>query len=231
MEATTSTCFKERIKEIMGRYATGNKYSNLSLPKASVLVPMLLKDQKLHVLLTVRSMKLKTFQGDVCFPGGKSELQDRDEIDTALREANEEIGLPADQVDVVCCLPPLISKNGILVTPVLAFINEAFQAKPNPEEVSDVFLVPLDYFINPVNYNSLTYKLPSGKQRLLHSFTYNDPQNNKPYVIWGLTAFIAIIVAVIALGKKPQFEVDFEVHDPYFYINHFLRESDAKSKL
>ncbi|XP_043937745.1 peroxisomal coenzyme A diphosphatase NUDT7 [Protopterus annectens] len=215
---------KERTKEALRKYDTGTKYSHLPFPKASVLVPIFVKDGKLHLILTVRSMKLQTFKGEVCFPGGKLEPEDQNEIDTAVREAEEEIGLEAKDVDVVCSLVPIISKAGLLVTPVVAFIQETFQPIPNQDEVSDVFSVPLDYFLNPAQHFSHSYELHDGTSSRIHFFTYEDPHNNKSYVIWGMTAYFALIVAVLALGRRPAFVVDFEDGDPLSNCEFILRK-------
>lgn len=205
---------KERTKEKLRKYDIGTKYSHLPFPKASVLVPVFVKDGKLHFLLTVRSMKLQSFADEVCFPGGKREPEDKNEIDTAVREAQEEIGLDAKDVEIVCNLVPVIIKAGLLVTPVVAFIQEAFQPVQNLDEVSDVFTVPLDYFLNPVQHVSCVCELPNGIARRVHFFTYEDPHNNKSYMIWGMTAYFALIIAVLALGRRPVFVVDFEDGDP-----------------
>ncbi|KAF5892537.1 peroxisomal coenzyme A diphosphatase NUDT7 [Clarias magur] len=85
--------------------------------------------------LYVRS-QLKHNPGEVCFPGGRSDPHDRDEIDTALREAVEEVSLPPDEVEVICRLCPVLNQRGLLVTPVVAFISDTFQANPNPDEVT-----------------------------------------------------------------------------------------------
>ncbi|XP_061532557.1 hypoxanthine-guanine phosphoribosyltransferase-like isoform X3 [Phycodurus eques] len=91
-----------------------------------------------------RDLSLRTSAGEVCFPGGKRDPSDKDEVHTALREAHEEIGLLPGDVHVICTLPPVIAKNALLVTPVAGFIPESFQARPNPAEVSAVLTVPLD---------------------------------------------------------------------------------------
>uniref|UniRef100_A0AAY4BGV9 Nudix hydrolase domain-containing protein n=1 Tax=Denticeps clupeoides TaxID=299321 RepID=A0AAY4BGV9_9TELE len=102
---------KEKAKEALRRFEVGNSLSCLpALPKASVLIPLFVRGGELHVLLTVRSPQLRSNAGEVCFPGGKYEPEDRDEIETALREAEEEIGLPPDQVEVVCRLWPMVTK-------------------------------------------------------------------------------------------------------------------------
>ncbi|KAJ8412870.1 hypothetical protein AAFF_G00104520 [Aldrovandia affinis] len=126
---------KVKIRNNLKSYEIGSKYPDLpALPKASILIPLLVKNGEIHVLMTLRSLQLRSNAGEVCFPGGKYDPRDRDEIDTALREAQEEIGLHPDQVEVVSRLFPVINKSGLLVTAVVAFIDDSFDAQPNPAE-------------------------------------------------------------------------------------------------
>ncbi|XP_072451953.1 peroxisomal coenzyme A diphosphatase NUDT7 isoform X1 [Chiloscyllium punctatum] len=222
-----SRSIKEKVKHVLKTYDVGNKYSDLTLPRASVLVPLLIKNEELHVLLTVRSMKLLSSRGEVCFPGGKQDLKDKSDIETALREAQEEIGLPSDQVEVICKLVPIINKDGILVTPVVAFIGDTFQPQPNADEVSDVFVLPLDYFLKSEEHSSTPYETGM----LVHFFTFKDRHLHKTFTIWGLTAQLCIIVAYVALGQKPLFKVDFDIDDPFTSMEKYLMAKYATSKL
>ncbi|XP_031470858.1 peroxisomal coenzyme A diphosphatase NUDT7 isoform X1 [Phasianus colchicus] len=189
----------------------GDKFSHLPLRKASVLLPLLLRDGALCLLLTVRSMQMRRSPGEVCFPGGKREEMDKDEIDTALREAKEEVGLQPEKVEVICRLVPGIDKMNHLVTPVVGFIEDTFQASPNPDEVSDVFVVPLEYFIKPLNYVALPYKNSSGYLSWMHCFTYDDHERKKSFKIWGLTAHFAVFLAIVIFRTKPTFEVHYDL--------------------
>ncbi|XP_072373930.1 peroxisomal coenzyme A diphosphatase NUDT7-like isoform X2 [Scyliorhinus torazame] len=221
------TSVKEKAKHVLKTYDVGNKYSDLTLPRASVLVPLLIKNEELQVLLTVRSMKMRSSRGEVCFPGGKQDTRDRTEIDTALREAQEEIGLPPDQVEVICKLVPIINKDDILVTPVVAFIADTFHPQPNADEVSDVFILPLYHFLKSEEHSSTLYDAGM----LLHFFTFKDQQLNKSFTVWGLTAQICIIVAFIALGQSPLFKVDFDIDNPFASLEKYLMVKYATSKL
>ncbi|PKU36184.1 peroxisomal coenzyme a diphosphatase hypothetical protein [Limosa lapponica baueri] len=158
-----------------------------------------------------REDELERSPGEVCFPGGKREAIDKDEIDTALREAKEEVGLQPEKVEVICRLVPGIDKMNHLVTPVVGFIEDTFQATPNPDEVSDVFVVPLEYFIKPLNYKALPYKTSSGYSNWMHCFIYDDHERKTSFKIWGLTAHFAVLLALIIFGKRPTFEVDYDL--------------------
>ncbi|NXK46164.1 NUDT7 diphosphatase, partial [Chauna torquata] len=202
---------KGKAKLRLREFDVADKFSHLPLPKASVLLPLLVRAGKLCLLLTVRSMQLRRSPGEVCFPGGKSEEMDKDEIDTALREAKEEVGLQPEKVEVICRLVPGIDKMNHLVTPVVGFIEDTFQATPNPDEVSDVFVMPLEYFIKPLNYMTLPYKTSSGYLSWMHCFTYHDHEHKMPFKIWGLTAHFAVFLAIVIFGTKPTFEVDYDL--------------------
>ncbi|KAM9374332.1 peroxisomal coenzyme A diphosphatase NUDT7 [Phaethornis superciliosus] len=206
-----SQSLKEQARLRLREFDVGDKFSHLPLLKASVLLPLLLRGGQLHLLLTLRSMQLRRSPGEVCFPGGKREAIDKDEIATALREAKEEVGLQPEKVEVICRLVPGIDKMNHLVTPVVGFIEDTFQATPNPHEVSKVFLVPLEYFIKPINYNTLPYKTSSGRSGQLHCFTYDDHEHKMSFKIWGLTAHFAVFLALVIFGKRPTFEVDYDL--------------------
>lgn len=212
---------KEKTIAILQQFDIGKKFSYLPvLPKASVLIPLLVKNRELYTLMTLRSKELRTSAGEVCFPGGKTEPSDRDDVDTALREAQEEIGLPPEDVQVVCTLFPIINKSGLLVTPVVGFIDESFCPSPNPAEVSAVFTVPLDFFTSQKDHYAAHGA--AGLVGPLHSFHFVDPDSGSRYHIWGLTAMLAILVAALALRKKPEFDVGFDSEDPLSFFQQIL---------
>ncbi|CAI5664466.1 peroxisomal coenzyme A diphosphatase NUDT7 isoform X2 [Oreochromis niloticus] len=218
---------KEEIIGILKQFDIGGKFSYLPvLPRASVLIPLFVRSGRLYTLMTLRSKELRTSAGEVCFPGGKRDPSDHDDVDTALREAEEEIGLSPDDVQVVCTLFPIINKTGLLVTPVVGFIEESFCPSPNPAEVSAVFTVPLDFFTSKEDHHS-TYGVV-GMSGLLHSFYFVDTDSGSQYHIWGLTALLAILVAVLALKKKPEFEVGFDSEDPIAFFQQILHRRISK---
>ncbi|XP_008687951.1 peroxisomal coenzyme A diphosphatase NUDT7 isoform X3 [Ursus maritimus] len=156
--------------------------------------------------------KLRRSPGEVCFPGGKSEPADVDEVATALREAQEEVGLHPHQVEVVCCLVPCLLDRDTLISPVVGFIDHTFQAQPNPDEVKSVFLVPLEYFLQPRVYHQ-NYVTRYGHHVIIHCFEYTNPEDGVTYQIKGITAKFALFLALIILGEKPIFEMEFNLSD------------------
>ncbi|XP_029908803.1 peroxisomal coenzyme A diphosphatase NUDT7 [Myripristis murdjan] len=217
---------KDEVIANLKRFDIGSTFSYLPvLPKASVLVPLFVRQGELHVLMTLRSKQLRSGAGEVCFPGGKRDPGDRDDTDTALREAQEEIGLPPEQVQVVCTLFPIINKSGLLVTPVVGFIEESFCPRPNPTEVSAVFTVPLDFFTRERDHTACSLPETTG---FLHSFHYTSPDSGDRYHIWGLTAILATVVAVLALRRKPEFDVGFDSEDPLTFFQQNLNRRISK---
>ncbi|XP_016342124.1 peroxisomal coenzyme A diphosphatase NUDT7-like [Sinocyclocheilus anshuiensis] len=94
---------------------------------------------------------------------------------------------------------------------VRVHIEDSFKASPNTDEVSEVFTLPLEFFTKEADHSS--YPVPSVFGPT-HSFMYTDPSTGNIHQIWGLTAALAITVAVLALGKKPEFEVCFNLENP-----------------
>lgn len=133
------------------------------------------------VLLTKRTAHLRDHPGQISFPGGRIEAEDQSPLHAALREAEEEIGLPASQVDVLGYLPEYRTGTGFRVIPVVARIRPPLVLRPDPFEVAEVFEVPLAFLLDPQNHerHEAHYR---GALRAFHAMTYG------PYFIWGATA-------------------------------------------
>lgn len=103
-------------------------------------------------------------------------------------------------------------QNDALVTPVVGFLDHNFQAQPNADEVKDVFLVPLDYFLHPQVYyqNHFTH---SDYHLVIHCFEYTDPETGLKYLIKGMTSKLAVLAALIILEESPSFEIEFDLND------------------
>ena len=145
------------------------------------------------VVLTVRSENLKSHAGQISLPGGSIEPHDADLTAAALREAEEEIGLPPKQVEVIGELGPMALPSGFLVTPVVGLIQPGLAFTPCSREVADIFETPLDLILNPEAYVRSSY-LHAGVKRGTLELHYED------YRIWGATAAILHRLAVLAAG-------------------------------
>ncbi|XP_068941968.1 peroxisomal coenzyme A diphosphatase NUDT7 isoform X2 [Petaurus breviceps papuanus] len=159
MERPCKNFTKDTAKVRLRKHDVGTKFSLWLSTKCSVLLPLLVKEEKIYLLFTVRS-----------------------------------------------------KKKGAMVTPVVGFIDSSFQAQPNPHEVSEVFLVPLEYFLSLHTHYSF-YWTNFGHRCLVHCFSYTDPQNQSTYQIWGLTAWFALLTALIVLQKQPSFDIEYDLSD------------------
>ena len=152
------------------------------LRPAAVLVPILDRADGAHVILTKRSSALKHHPGQISFPGGKVEKSDATCQATALREAQEEIGLSPKTVEILGTLPPHETVTSFSVTPVIAIVPE-FDPIPEAGEVAEVFSVPLMHLLNTANYRKEGRRW-MGEKRWYFTAPYG------PYYIWGATARI-----------------------------------------
>jgi 8-oxo-dGTP pyrophosphatase MutT (NUDIX family) len=148
---------------------------------AAVLVPIVNRDGTLSVLLTRRTDHLAQHAGQVSFPGGRSEADDADAVATALRETREEVGIDSALVMPFGYLDALETVSGFCVTPVVAWLDAAYHARPDPREVAEVFEVPLEFFLVPGNLRRLRVEY-RGRPREVLEFARSGPR------IWGATA-------------------------------------------
>lgn len=136
-----------------------------------------------RLFLTKRSSRLKHHPGQIAFPGGKIDPGDRDEVDAALREAQEEVGLPRGLVEVLGTMPPHETVTGFSVTPVLGWIRDDFLPVSEAGEVGEIFTVPFSHVADPRNF-LIESRYLRGARRQFYTVPYG------PYYIWGATARI-----------------------------------------
>ena len=147
---------------------------------AAVLIPVVLH-RELTVLFTQRTAHLKSHAGQVSFPGGRAEPGDASAEYTALREAEEEIGLPRERVEVLGRLPDYRTRTGFRVTPVIGVVAPPLELAPDPREVESVFEVPLAWLLEERNRERRTREY----QGLQVGYWVYEYQGR---VIWGATA-------------------------------------------
>ena len=151
------------------------------LRPAGVLAPVIMRNGVAELILTKRSSALKHHPGQIAFPGGKHDENYADVVAAALREAQEEIGLPTDLVDVLGTLPSHETVTGFQVTPVIGLVREEFTLIQERGEVEEVFRVPLSNVLNAENF-FIQSRRWSGEMRSYFAVPYG------PYYIWGATA-------------------------------------------
>jgi len=154
-----------------------------TLTSAGVLVPLLMKERELCVLLTQRTEEVAHHKGQISFPGGMKEENDATLLETALREAEEEIGLHRNDVEVLGILSDFWTPSGFCITPVVCFLPRIPQFFPNRAEVSGIFDVPLSFFLHPHN-ERVEQRNRAGVIADVYFYQYGT------YEIWGATANI-----------------------------------------
>ncbi|GGF18314.1 coenzyme A pyrophosphatase [Halobacillus andaensis] len=176
----------------------GEKY----LTSYSILLPLIEKEGELHLLFEVRSLQMRRQPGEICFPGGKVDRQDKQVMDAAVREAKEELGITGHEIEEVYPFDYMVSPFGMIVNTYVGFLNcSEERILPNPAEVEEVFTVPLSFFKEndpDVHFVNFDVKPDEG-------FPYDLIANGRDYewqtrkmeeyfykydgkVIWGLTA-------------------------------------------
>ncbi len=160
--------------------------SQRSPAHASVLVPLLERDTGVTVLLTRRAEHLSDHAGQISFPGGRAEPHDLSPVETALREAEEEIGLAAHDVQVLGSMPTYTTVTSYIVTPVVGIVRPDFTLRLDPSEVSEVFEVPLAFLMSPAHHRR--HAVGAGDEAR-EFFSMPWPSQDAPsHFIWGATA-------------------------------------------
>ncbi|WP_101841994.1 CoA pyrophosphatase [Halobacillus sp. Marseille-P3879] len=194
----------------MKREAIENKMKNhkpsiigqKQITNYSILLPLMEKEGELHLVFEVRSLQMRRQPGEICFPGGKVDRQDRQVLDAAVREAKEELGITGHDIEKVYPFDYMVSPFGMIVHTYVGFLNcPEDRISPNPAEVEEVFTVPLSFFqenepdIHYVNFDVIPDEgfpfelIANGRDyewqtRKMEEFFYQYEDK----VIWGLTA-------------------------------------------
>lgn len=159
------------------------RFQNSNFKPAAVLVPIVQRPSGLHLILTQRASHLRHHPSQICFPGGKVEPSDLSLIHTAIREANEEIGILPSQIKPLAKLNNISTVSGYKVTPIVALIDENYTTAIDYGEVSSTFEAPLNHLINPKN----TFKHHVFNKKHTYDLIL-IPFDKK--LIWGMTAEI-----------------------------------------
>ncbi len=149
--------------------------------EAAVLVPLVDRNGRVQLLLTQRTPHLDNHAGQISFPGGRVEEADGSREETALRETEEEIGLPRSSVALLGRLPVYDNLSGFRITPVVGWIEPPFVLKPDPFEVAATFEAPLEHFLDIANFQRREFHF-RGRHRHYLAIPYEGRY------IWGATA-------------------------------------------
>jgi len=160
------------------------RFSQRAPRHAAVLLPIVLREHP-TILLTERTLHLSNHSGQIAFPGGTADDDDADAAATALREAQEEVGLDPAFVQVLGALPEYLTGSAFIITPVVALVQPGFTLTPNAFEVADIFEVPLEFLMNPAHHQRHAFEW-QGVRREWFSMPYQDQLQQR--FIWGATA-------------------------------------------
>ena len=166
---------------------------NEGLTPAAVLMPVVLRDSGLTVLLTQRTAHLRDHAGQVSFPGGRCEDSDASAVHTALREAQEEVGLDPSQVEVLGVLPEYRTGTGFSIIPVVALVRPPLNLRLDDFEVAEAFETPLSFLLDPANRQRHSI-MHQGVMREYYAMPWQG------YYIWGATAGMLVSLRRFLIG-------------------------------
>ena len=162
---------------------------------AAVLILVYPGENEPHIILTRRTDHMPNHAGQISFPGGSIDVDDPDPVFTALREASEEIALDGDSVDVLGIMEITILPSGFAVAPVLAVVDSPPQLVANPEEVEEIFSIPLSMISDLSRYGQDAV-IRDGQRREFYYLNFGD------YYIWGATARMLRDLAKLLQGDS-----------------------------
>lgn len=189
MDISLTQAFRNRLAECLAGHDCSEPVALCDLQlvsewrAAAVLLALIPREDGLNVLLTRRSEHLRSHAGQISFPGGRIEDSDHSPEAAALREAEEEVGLDPDRVELIGAMAPYQTSTGFIIHSFVGLVEDPGELRPCPHEVAEIFEVPLDFLMDPDNHRP--YMLDHGGKRYrLHAMPYKD------YNIWGATAAI-----------------------------------------
>jgi 8-oxo-dGTP pyrophosphatase MutT (NUDIX family) len=189
-ERLTPDGLRARFKQLLSWKAEPGdaRWKEFGDPRvAAVLVPLVVREEGITVLLTQRADHLNDHAGQVSFPGGRHEPFDVDATATALREAQEEVGLDPERVEILGSLPDYLTATGFCVTPVVGLVHPPFTVEADTLEVAEVFEVPLSFLMDPARHEVRVFRWEGGERRFF-AMPYPRGDAAGDYFIWGATA-------------------------------------------
>lgn len=151
--------------------------------QAAVLIPLFLKEKKIHVLFTKRTETVRTHKGQIAFPGGARDAEDNDLQYTALRETEEEIGIPGNTVEILAETSPMVTPTQFHVTPFIGIVPYPFDWKINPYETESIIEIPLSHLLDERHHRK-GFRMWQDRTYEIHYFDYQE------HTVWGVTGFI-----------------------------------------
>ncbi|PKN87136.1 MAG: CoA pyrophosphatase [Chloroflexi bacterium HGW-Chloroflexi-8] len=178
---------RDNLRIYSEKYSDQLNFDEKKFKKAAVLVLLVCIEGEWNLLFTKRSETLKNHKGQVSFPGGAVENQDKDIISTAIREAEEEIGISESNLHIIGKMPEFLTISDFAVTPVVAVLDWPIPLVISTNEVSKVFSIPIKWLQQPNIYDERIYTLPNGFHGEVIFFKPYDDE-----ILWGISAKITV---------------------------------------
>ena len=173
-----------------------NPNGNPDLVSAGVLVLLYAKDGDICVLLNKRTNRVEHHKGEISFPGGAQDPEDATILDTALREADEEMGVHRKDVGILCRLDQVTTRSLFSITPFVGTVPSSYPFRASGTEVAEVLEVPLTVLLDPSNWRETVRAGESG-QNIEYSYAFGE------HLIWGATArMLTQLLGLIAPGLR-----------------------------
>ncbi|MFL5320140.1 MAG: NUDIX hydrolase [Myxococcaceae bacterium] len=160
-----------------------------------MLAPLFIENGVPHLIFTKRPLTLRQHAGQISFPGGGRDESDATPLHTALRETEEELGIPPESVDVLGSLDELPTITRFRIRPFVGVVPAGLSLRPNPDEVAEVLKVPLPALLDPSKVRHETREVP-----FLPGPEVIDYYDLGQHVIWGATARILRNLFEVAAG-------------------------------
>jgi 8-oxo-dGTP pyrophosphatase MutT (NUDIX family) len=197
----------DELRQRVQAHSPSSLPSDKPFPEAAVLMPIT-RSAEPQLVLTLRASGLSTHGGEVAFPGGRRDPEDESLVFTALREAQEEVGLAPGLVEIIGPLSTQISRHGIKVTPYVGFIPDYVEFQANRDEIAAVFTVPLEFFRD--DPREITHRIDYlGYSWYVPSYRYGG------FKIWGLTAMMVVELVNLI------YDAGIELREPPEQFHHY----------
>jgi 8-oxo-dGTP pyrophosphatase MutT (NUDIX family) len=194
------TCNREKLYSLIKDRLENHqhkihKYADLPSRDAAVLIPLFFKEDHAHILFTKRTDNVEHHKGQISFPGGMRDLEDKHLLDTALRESWEEMGIQPKDVTILGKSDTFLTNTNFLVTPYVGYYSFPYDYLINEGEISQIIEVPLSHLLDPDIFETKIWER-DGYTWNVHFYDYHGEK------IWGVTGFLLSNFLDIVFGTN-----------------------------
>lgn len=179
--------FIQELEKNLGRQYSFSDFPQNGDRLASVLLPLIFVHEQWHLLFIRRTTSVLTHKGEVAFPGGGVEDQDKDYVSTALRETWEEVGIGNEKINILGSLPVVTTISNYRLHPIVGIVDWPTSLNANPDEVTRIFSIPLNWLADNNNWHEEEWESPNSVKRKVVHFDNYDGEH-----LWGITARITL---------------------------------------